>query len=233
MRVVGGTRTIAILGAGRVGTVLARLALAAGYEVLIAGSGQPEQISVVVAAAAPGAVPATAADAARRADLTILALPLARLGSVPAHELRDRTVVDAMNRWPHGDGERPGLGDDARASSETVRDILGVDRIVKTFNHMGYRELEACALPGRGAGRRALAVAGDDPVAVTQVAVVVDAMGFDPVPAGPLAISARLEPGAEIFGADLDRETMLAALARPILPGNSLSRASNYGASHR
>ena len=206
--------TIAILGAGKAGTVLARLALAAGYEVLLAGSGPPERISLIVEVVAPGAVPMTAAEAARRAGLVILALPLGRLRTAPASELQDKTVVDAMNYWPHGEGRLEEFEGTARASTEIVRDILGVDRIVKTFSHMGYHELEAWARPAQHTGRNALAIAGDDPAAVAQAAAVVDAMGFDPVPAGPLATSARLEPGSEIFGADLDREGMLAALAR-------------------
>ncbi len=196
---------LGIIGAGRVGTAIARQALAAGYEVRIAGSGDPSKIELIISVLAPGAIALTAEDVARESDLVIVAVPLSRINTLPFHAFAGKTVIDAMNYWAPTDGVQGEFDEAGVSSSEVVAGRMPSARVVKTLNHIGYHELEEDGRPSADPARRALAIAGDDPAAKHRVAEFIDRIGYDPVDVGPLAHGRLMEPGSVIFAGALDR----------------------------
>lgn len=205
--------TLGILGAGRVGTAIARQGLRAGYDVAIAASGDAADIELIVEVMAPGARAVRASEAAHAGDLVVLALPLRKYATLDPDMLTGRVVVDAMNYWAETDGHIPALGG-ARSTSEMVAEHLPGARLVKTLNHIGYHELETDHAPAGSPDRRALAVAGDDDAARALVGGLIERLGYDVVDAGPLAAGTAFEPGTEIFNGRHDRATLERLLAR-------------------
>ncbi len=194
---------LAVLGAGHVGPVIARLALQAGYQVAIAASGDPEDISLITELVIPGARPRWASDAVAGADIVVLAMPLRRFLDVAPGLLSGKLVVDAMNYWPASDGALSAFEDGG--SSEVVARRLSGSTVVKALNHIGYHELEDRARPAGAPDRLAAGVAGDDPESVTAIAAMVDRIGYDPVRLDSLRAGRVLQPGGPVFGIVLPR----------------------------
>lgn len=208
------TPVIGILGAGRVGTALARLAIAAGLEVRVATARPPEEIELLLEIMAPGAKAGAAEAVIAGSDIVVLALPLSKYRFLQPEAFAGKVVVDVMNYWAPTDGTIAEF-EGGQSSSEVVQRFMPAARLVRSFNHMGYHEIEEEARPAGDPDRRALAVAGNDPLARKAVSRLIDRLGYDPVDAGPLASSRNFGTGTPIFGAGFGRaemERMLFAL---------------------
>ena len=219
------TTTIGILGAGKVGTGVARQALKAGYRVLIAASGDPKDISLIISVMAPGAEAVTAAEAMAAADLVVLSVPLHKFRTLDPAALSGKLVLDTMNYWRDTNGDMPELAD-APSSSEMVLAHIPGARLAKSLNHIGYHELELDARPSGAPDRRALAVASDHDDTRALVLEFVERLGFDAVDAGSLARGAAFEPGTPIFTGSYDEAGLEAELAAHLAAERELEPAA-------
>jgi len=196
---------IAVLGAGHSGPVIARIALEAGYRVSIAASGDPARIALIAQVLVPGAEPRWAADAVADADVVVLAIPVHKFAAFDPALVAGKLVVDIMNYWPPVDGVQEMFEDRQLSSSEIVQRRLTESTVVKTFNHIGYHEMDDERRPKGSPERRALGVAGDDPDAVDVVAGIIERIGYDTVRLDSLRAGRLLEPGGQLFGASMGR----------------------------
>ena len=215
-----GPRSVGILGAGRVGTAVARQSLKAGYPVVIATTKPVEEIAMLVDIVTPGARPVEAAEAVT-ADLVVIAVPLHKYRSLNPRLLAGKTVIDVMNYWAPVDGQIDEFENDPRTSSEIIQAFLPEAHLVKSLNHIGYHELEEDGKQAGAVGRRALALAGDDDHAKGMVAAYLDRLGYDPIDAGPLSAGRAFQPGTEIFNGSHTADQLHAALAAALAPSSS------------
>lgn len=199
---------IGILGAGKLGVVLAQLFLKHKYQVFISGSGEPSKIALSTEVLTPGAIPLIAEDVIDNSDIIILALPLGKYKNIPKENMKGKLIIDAMNYWWEVDGDREDLTDPRTSSSETVKSFLGVDRFVKSFNHMGYHDLFDEPKAANTVGRKALALSGDNKDDVGVVSAIINELGFDPVITGDLSSGVKLEPKGTIFGANVSAKEL-------------------------
>lgn len=206
---------IGILGAGKLGIVLAQLLTKAGYEVIMAGSGDPSRIALSVKVLAPLATVTSKESAAREADIVILALPLGKFKTIPKEPLEGKLVIDAMNYWWEVDGNRPDLSAPGVSTTEIIQAYLENSRVVKAFNHVGYHDLFDHPFLKGNSNRRAIALAGDSDADIDETAKLIEAAGFDPLPIGNLEKGKLLQPGQPAFGVSTSIEKLRALIAKP------------------
>lgn len=205
--------TIGLIGAGHIGSQVARLALARGYDVVISNSRGPETLADLVTELGPKARAATPAEAASAGDLVVVTIPLKAIGSVPVEPLEGKIVIDTNNYYPQRDGHIAELDDESTTTSELLQAHLPRSKVVKAFNHIYARELTTHGQPSGTPNRRALVIAGDDADAKARVAKLLDEFGFDTVDAGPLREGWRIQRDTPGYGPRRNAEELRRDLA--------------------
>jgi predicted dinucleotide-binding enzyme len=140
---------IGLIGAGNIGGAVARLAIDAGYNVVLSKSRGPETFSALVQELGPHAQPATPAEAATSGDVVIVTIPLKAYGEVPVEALAGKVVIDTTNYVPDRDGRMADLDDHNTTSSELLRAHLPASCVVKALNTMFFKHLAILRWPHR------------------------------------------------------------------------------------
>jgi predicted dinucleotide-binding enzyme len=192
--------TIGLIGAGHIGSQIARLAISCGYAVVISNSRGPETLAALVAELGPSARAATAVDAARSGDIVVITVPLKNYREVPAVPLAGKIVIDTNNYYPQRDGHIPELDSESTTTAELLQAHLPASKVVKAFNHIQAAHLTTDGQPAGSKNRRALVIAGDDLAAKATVTNLLDQFGFDTVDAGPLAEGWRIQRDTPGYG---------------------------------
>lgn len=206
--------TIGIIGAGRLGTAVARQSLKAGYDVNIGNSRGPGSLELMLGVLLPGAVALTVKDLVQKSDIIILAMPLNKYSALDASWLAGKIVVDAMNYWPPTEGEITEFMDHRIGSSEYLQQYFKDAHLVKSLNHVAYSEIEEHSLPAGHPGRRAIALAGDDRSAKEIVGQFINALGFDAVDLGELNEGSKFQPDTAVFNARLTTDQIKSMTVR-------------------
>jgi predicted dinucleotide-binding enzyme len=206
-------RTIGLIGAGKIGSQVARLAVANGYDVVLSNSRGPQTLSALVGELGPKARAATPEEAAKAGDIVVVTVPLKAYRSVPVAPLAGKIVIDTNNYYPQRDGHIPELDNETTTTSELLQAHLPTSKVVKAFNHIYAAELTTHGQPRGSKNRRALVIAGDDRDAKGVVAHLLDRFGFDTVDAGPLAEGWRIQRDTPGYGPRRTAEELRSDLA--------------------
>lgn len=185
--------TIGFIGSGNIGGTVARLAVAAGYDVVLSNSRGPETLADLVADLGGRARAATAGEAASAADIAVVSIPLKNYESVPVEPLAGKVVLDTNNYYPERDGEFTVLDEKKATTTGLLQTHLPASHVVKAFNNIYFKHLGAQARPAGDPERSTLAIAGDDDAAKKSAAEFLNAIGYDAYDTGSLADSWRFE----------------------------------------
>lgn len=192
--------TLGVIGSGNVGATVTRLAIDAGYQVVLSNSRGPESLGDTVAELGPQASAATSQEAAAAGDIVVISVPVSAFADLPATELAGKTVIDSCNYGPERDGQIPDLDEKSVTSSELLQRYLPEAQVVKAFNNIFYKHLLSLARPVGAADRSSLPVAGNSRSANSAATEFIESIGYDVIDAGSLDDSWRQATGTPAWG---------------------------------
>jgi len=206
--------TIGIIGAGNIGSQVARAGIAAGYDVVISNSRGPETLTDLVSELGPKARAATTQEAAQSGDFVVVAVPLKAYEQVPVEPLAGKIVIDANNYYFERDGHFAALDNGVDTTSAMLQRHLPQSKVAKGFNHIMAKDITTDGAPAGSPDRRALATSSDFEEAAEQVQRFYDELGFDTVNAGPLSQSWRMERDQPAYVSRHNRQQLVENLAK-------------------
>ena len=121
--------TIGFIGAGHIGSQVARLAISRGYAVVMSNSRGPETLAALVGELGPSARAATAVDAAKAGDIVVVTVPLKNYREVPVAPLAGKIVIDTNNYYPQRDGHIAELDDESTTTAELLQAHLPTSKV--------------------------------------------------------------------------------------------------------
>ena len=206
--------TFGIIGAGNIGSQVARAVLALGHDVVIANSRGPETLSALIDDLGPSARAATAAEAGAAGAVVVVTIPFGKFRAVPVGPLAGQIVLDTNNYYWERDGRFDELDRGQATTAGLLQEHLPESKVVKAFNHIGAADITTDGLPPGTAGRRALAVSSDHRDAAAFAEDLYDRIGFDAVDVSPLSESWRVERDRPAYVAKQNKVELQSNLAK-------------------
>jgi predicted dinucleotide-binding enzyme len=206
--------TYGIIGAGNIGSQVARALIAQGHEVVISNSRGPETLTDLIADLGDSARAATSEEAAEAGEVVVVTVPLKNYEQVPVAPLAGKVVIDTNNYYFERDGQIPALDNGLDTVSGMLQRHLPESKVAKGFNHIMAADITTDGKPAGADDRRALATSSDFEEAAELVQRLYDEVGFDTVNVGPLSESWRVERDQPAYVVSQTRSELVANLAK-------------------
>ena len=207
---------IGFVGAGNIGSNIARLFVKAGLEVVLSNSRGPETLDELVGELGDNASAGTVEQARDFGDVVVVTIPFGKYKDLPVEGWEGKVVIDTNNYYPDRDGKIAELDNNSTTSSELLEQHLPGARIVKGFNTIWVEHLKSQGDTSKPLDqRRAIFIAGDDSKAKETVAKLIEDIGFAAVDNGFLHEGGlRQQPGTSVYNKDITAKEAAAVLAK-------------------